>query len=233
MSDLFKPVNAEIREIWRQLEMSWKVKGRGICAFPPLSFWDRELIPALTVLIAGLYRQQGPKVISLAVIMEYIHLATRVHKSVKANVARPTLWGDYLYARFFELVCSEGNYRLLTPLGKLISSIHLNEVKRARAGAGIEEIVAGERGRLLAEVARLSGLLAGSEGVEEAPLYNFGFTLGMCWGLEEVLPGSSKKYAAQARACLACLPDGWQRGVLLETIASLTAGDRQERSLAL
>jgi octaprenyl-diphosphate synthase len=233
LANLFAQVSAEIDKVWHLLEGSWIIKGRKVYTYPLIDFWDRNLIPALVILIAGLYRQRGQKVISLAVMLEYIHLAHRIHNNIKHDPSGPTLWGDYLYARLYELVCSEGNFKLLAPLGKLICSMHLSGAKKTRAAASAEEIIAGERGNLLAEAARLSGLLAAIDSREEALLRNFGFCLGMSWGWEEIRPGSSKKYADQACAYLAQLPAGWQREVLRKTIAALTAESQPGRSLAL
>ncbi|MCG0278779.1 MAG: hypothetical protein L5656_09665, partial [Thermanaeromonas sp.] len=94
----------ELLAVQRYLE-----KEKGKVWWPALSRLDWEFLPAMVIISGQSYRFQSPRLISLAAVFQLIFLASSIHANVGKEAARHTLWGDYFYTKFFELLCRDGN----------------------------------------------------------------------------------------------------------------------------
>ncbi|GAW91888.1 geranylgeranyl pyrophosphate synthase [Calderihabitans maritimus] len=188
---------------------------------------DKYFCPSLVLLSGRLFGCRSRRLVSLACVVQFIHLATLVHNQAGKKPAFPVLVGDYLYSKFFHYLSRHDSLAMLAPLSKVICDIHeagitryqLEKTGQVDMRAYIP-VVQREWGRLAEQACSIGGKVAGAGEEEEARLRELGFNLGVAWGiqrlgLEEKLV---TKHLSRAKEVLFLLPDRKEREYFLELI---------------
>ncbi|SMB98167.1 hypothetical protein SAMN00808754_2168 [Thermanaeromonas toyohensis ToBE] len=210
----------ELSAVQQHLE---REKGR--VTWPALSRLDWEFLPAMVIISGQFYRFQGPRLISLAAVFQFIFLASFIHTSAGKEAARPTLWGDYFYTKFFELLCRDGNLEFLPTLANMICQIHLLLIKmrEAQEAKDTDEIIREVRALLGGNAAKLGALLGGAD-LEEASLwYEVGRTLGAIWWERSAGQSVPTVLLREAEATLKRIPDNPERSRAWEIFRAMCA----------
>ena len=247
--DVFAEIRAELNTIYQTINSNLSIKAGqiGDYAHLELSPVDKDLRPAIALMVARLYNCRSSKILSLGTIVLFIFMASRIHKRIPDTVQIqeidprdgtqfPVLVGDYLYGKFFTTLCNANILHLLRPLAEIIGRIHeggiLDRTSRYRQEDNNQlmvEITKLETAELFAGAARLAGELALAPEEDLQCLYEFGLNLGMGYGLRKkgTVAGYCSKYFDQALMLLAKLPNHPDR-VMLENLVKalqLTEGD--------
>ncbi|MFZ5943487.1 MAG: hypothetical protein ACOYVD_05220 [Bacillota bacterium] len=151
---------------------------------------DMLFLPQLILLAA-----QGPKGISnkirtLAVISQIMYLSTEIHNQIPENennlfkekVQLPILVGDFLYSRFYEILCIEDCYEYLDDFVNYISKLNLDWINYTNNKLTQEELCAswyGELGRLTGELASST---SGFNSYWIKSIKGYGFSMGCIFG---------------------------------------------------
>ncbi|MGB9661055.1 MAG: hypothetical protein ACPL5F_03435 [Moorellaceae bacterium] len=228
MLDLWPQLAADLEAVERRLE---KETANYIQTLS--GPWERYFLPALVMLSGRFYGYRGERLVSLAAVLQLIFTASFVHAKANRDAARPTLWGDYLYAKFFELLCRDGNLEFLEPLAEMIGNLHLNfiaclaEKKEAPdAQAGFIEGC----GLLGGNAARLGGTVGGARPQEARVWYELGRALGIIWGMrimEREMPIMQQVEAV--KAALKRLPASSGRDSLENMLWALAKPERAQQ----
>ncbi|WP_258359007.1 hypothetical protein [Moorella sulfitireducens (nom. illeg.)] len=181
MTSLFKLLQPELDIVRRRLVKETHMQGRSLpgVTIPVLNTIDQDFLPALVLISAQRQGRSGARALSLAAVFQFIFLASLIHINIKERVALETLTGDFFYARFFELLCRDGNIQFITPLSHLICQIHLDaarqcEKKSAPARLHMREYLA-------AAAAYLGSQLCETEPHLSQAWHEIGLQLGRLW----------------------------------------------------
>lgn len=161
----------------------------------PMDELDRHGCPAIVLGINRAFRKADEKAVSLAVILQFIFIADRVHALVydeqEEESQYPVLVGDFLFGMFFLELTKKRLDHFLKPLAETIAVMSEGGVARwlAEKDTGIKgmdrdkflAILAQERASLTGVAARLSAELAKSPQYIKDALETFGHYLGMAW----------------------------------------------------
>lgn len=210
---------------------------------------EKYLRPSLVLLSARLFNDTDEKTISLAGIVQFIHMASLVHLGIKddsPNVINeegidlrdgsqfPVLVGDYLYGKFFAHLCEAKILHLLKPLSEIIC--YMNEGSILRKKCEINqmslkektlEIIRKETAELIAGACRLGASLADATEEQLSVINSFGMYLGMAYGIIERNLSFDKacEYLKKAHKELMQLKDSPERKALEKLIDMLLAGE--------
>jgi len=194
----------ELSTVQQHLE---KEKGR--VTWPALSRLDWEFLPAMVIISGQSYQFQGPRLISLAAVFQLIFLASFIHANAGKEAARCTLWGDYFYTKFFELLCRDGNLKFLSTLANMICQIHLILIKmrEAQKAEEIDTATREVRALLGGNAAKLGALLGGASQEEASLWHEVGRTLGVIWWERSAGRAIPVTLLKETEAALKQLPD--------------------------
>ncbi|BAF59621.1 hypothetical protein PTH_1440 [Pelotomaculum thermopropionicum SI] len=247
LADILEPIEAELRYVSDLIEGHLTIKAGYLGDFAHLefSYTDKTVRPALVILSSRIYGLARQKTALLASVFQFIHMASKVHQGISendSNLARvrkdprnasqfPVLVGDYLYGKFFTLLCDAGMTGLLQPLAEIICQIHEGSILKKKLDGKSQnshefyEAVRKETAELFAGCCTLGARMAGAPDKDQDLLKQFGRSLGMVYGLLE--QGIPVKYAAayleKALSSLALLPDTPERK-LMEKMTDLLSG---------
>jgi len=165
----------------------------------------KRLRPMLVLLTARALAASGPKQVSFAAVVEFIHTATLLHDDVvdvsELRRGRPTansqfgnapsvLVGDFLYTRAFQLMVSLDNHPLLRMMADTTNTIAAGEVLqliRAGDASTSEEqyfdVIDRKTAALFAAACEGAALLAGRDGDVATDLGRYGRCLGTAFQL--------------------------------------------------
>ncbi|TGE34436.1 polyprenyl synthetase family protein [Desulfosporosinus sp. Sb-LF] len=185
-----KAVQARLRQ-----EINFKPAGFDELVQLEMDELDQTVHPAIVLAVSRACAEHGQKSEALAVIIQFIFMAHKVHKLIKddhdiAEELRqfPVLVGDLLYGKFFLELCREKLLFFLDPLAQVIGTMSEGGISRWLARderLGIDEclhIVEMESASLMALASRLSAELAGASLPVQEQLEAFGWELGLAWG---------------------------------------------------
>lgn len=208
MNSVIYPVRGELQQVQESMKRHFYIKAGYLGGFAHLDLCqlNNVLRPLLVVLSARTGGKITDKVISLAGVLQYIYLASRVHGGINEDNAIagsgtddprdgcqfPVLVGDYFYGRFFTTLCDAGIVEYLGPLSEIICEINEGAVIRLKNADDekrnpllYRELVRKETAELIAGCCRLGGRLGGADEQQQKILYRFGINLGLALGLLE------------------------------------------------
>lgn len=154
--------------------------------WPHLGPWERHFLPTLVILSGRFYGYRGQRLLSLAAVLQLIFTASFIHTNAGREAARPTLWGDYLYTKFFDLLCRDGNLEFLKPLAEMICNLHLKFITclvEKKEGNDTDTAFIEVCGIMGGIAAKLGGILGGARPEEACVWYELGHGLGIIWGM--------------------------------------------------
>jgi octaprenyl-diphosphate synthase len=194
----------------RELDAAFDELSRIIAAdFPIIADVNRHLLrmkgklfrPTLTLLSASATDEVRPRDITLAAVVELIHLATLVHDdSVDHSVLRrgqPTvnalfshqiavIMGDYLYSRAIVELVEGGDLEALRVMARVTNEMTVGEMRELEAHDALEysddqydHMIRAKTASLMSGACELGGLRAGTEAREA--LKRYGLYLGMAF----------------------------------------------------
>lgn len=165
----------------------------------------KRLRPVVLLLATRLFGYRGERHIPLAAVIEFIHTATLLHDDVvdgselrrnqaTANQvwgnAASVLVGDFLYARSFEILVTDGDLRILKILAEATSVIAEGEVQQLENTQNPEldeasyiAVIRAKTAKLFEAAARIGALVNQRPAVEEMALAEYGSLLGTAFQL--------------------------------------------------
>jgi len=209
----------------------------------------KRIRPLLTIASARMcgYRD-GPRHVSLAACVEFIHTATLLHDDVvdesplrrgraSANAVfgnqASVLVGDFLFSRAFELMVEDGSLPVLAVLSRASSTIAEGEVLQLSTQNDLStteesylEVVRCKTAALFAAATRVGGLVAGATAVQVDALDRYGLELGIAFQMvDDALDyGSDSRVMGKARG------DDFREGkVTLPVLLAYARGSAPER----
>lgn len=205
----------ELSAVQQHLE---KEKGR--VAWPALTGLDWEFLPAMVIISGQSYGFQGPRLTSLAAVFQFIFLASFIHANAGKEAARWTLWGDYFYTKFFELLCRDSNLEFLSALADMICQIHIVLIKlwEAQGSEEIDMATREIRALLGGNAAKLGALLGGASPKEASSWYEIGRTLGAIWWERTQGRAIPVTLLKEIEAALRQLPDNPEKSRVLKIL---------------
>ncbi|GAB6157806.1 polyprenyl synthetase family protein [Desulfotomaculum varum] len=246
--DVFASIREDIQIIHNTVAQHLSIKAGHVGEYAHLEFSsiDNFIRPALVLSAANLYNCRSARVISLGAIVQFIFMASQIHKNIPETVLPsqrpdprdgtqfPVLVGDYLYGKFFTTLCQADLLHYLRPLAEMIGLIHEGGILRRRHLHALEEnhqlvqeTVRLETAVLMAGAARLAGHLAGAPVADREYLYQYGMNLGMVYGLgqKNMLSILGLPYAEKALAALEQLPNRPEKAMLEYLVRSLSLAE--------
>ncbi len=167
----------------------------------------KRLRPILCVLAAQALGYRGPRVLSLATAIEFIHTATLLHDDVIDNAqlrrGRPScnaIWdnkmsvlvGDFLYCQASSLIARDGDLKILRSITDATTSTTEGEVleitksRDLRLGeAEYFKIVEFKTGMLMACATQVGAIIAQATPDQEKALADYGMHLGIAFQLAD------------------------------------------------
>lgn len=238
--DIFKSIREDLQIIHNYIKSQLSIKAGHVGKYAHLEFspMDNFIRPAIVLAVAKLYNCRTKEVISLGAIMQFIFMASQIHKKIPESSFTehlgdprdgnqfPVLVGDYLYGKFFTTLCDANIVKYLHPLAEIIAKIHEggilskeSENQPEEYNQLVEKIVRLETAELFGGAARITGDYAGASDEEKRWLYEYGINIGMVYGLlqKNCSNITSSKYIERAIEALDKLP-GQPAIVMLENL---------------
>lgn len=212
----------------------------------------KRLRPLLTLAAARLCGYQPSAIqkrhIGLAACVEFIHTATLLHDDVvdestlrrglaSANALfgnkSSVLVGDFLFARSFQLMTSDGSLKVMAILSEASATIAEGEVLQMSTqndlSTSIErylDVIHGKTAALFAAACRVGAVVAERGEQEESALEAYGTNLGMAFQLVD----DALDYAADQEKLGKTVGDDLREGkITLPVLAAYDAGTEEEK----
>lgn len=210
----------------------------------------KRLRPLLTLATARMCGYDGgERHVNLAACVEFIHTATLLHDDVvdesllrrglaSANAVfgnkASVLVGDFLFARAFELMVSDGSLRVLGILSTAAATIAEGEVLQLTTQNDLSttrerylDVVRGKTAALFAAACEVGGVVAGRADRECLALRDYGVNLGMAFQIVD----DALDYAADQDTLGKTVGDDFREGkITLPVLAAYEFGDQAERT---
>lgn len=242
--DVFASIREDIQIIHNRIKNQLTIKAGHVGEYAHVEFspMDNFIRPAVVLTAAGLYNCKSSKVISLGAIVQFIFMASQIHKQIPETAVQarqsdprdgtqfPVLVGDYLYGKFFTTLCEADLLQYLRPLAEIISRIHEGGILQRKNLYRTEDnhqlvsdIIRLEVAELMGGAARLAGDLAGAPEEDQKYLYEFGINLGMFLGFLQRNPLHipSMRYIDQALGAIEKLPNHPEKAMLNHLVNAL------------
>lgn len=175
---------------------------------------NKAIRPALVILSSRMYGGNPEKTASLAVVFQFIYLASRVHNSISESESGPgvyscglndgnrfpVLLGDYLYGRSTSILLDSGINGMIRELAEIVCHVHEGMIlRRQLAGRNpavqlYHDIIRKETAELFAACCSLGARLAGAPEADQENIRCFGQNLGMAYGMSK--QGMAVKHVA-------------------------------------
>lgn len=155
---------------------------------------DHHACPAIVLAVSKACGYEGGKVVGLASIVELIYMADKVHNLIRdedlteAQRQFPVLVGDFLFGKYFYLLCQEQLLHFLAPLAQTIETMSQGSIgrwiaeKRKTLAEEYIQVLEREIASLTGIAARLGAELAGASDNIQSKLEIMGWNLGLAWG---------------------------------------------------
>ncbi|MCL6559114.1 MAG: polyprenyl synthetase family protein [Firmicutes bacterium] len=245
LNNIVQPIEEQLLQVHNKIKKELVIKAGHVGTFAHLDFSsvNKTIRPALAILSSRLFGGNQKKTIALASVFQFIYMASRVHNGITESDSDylrgdsdprdgsqfPVLVGDYLYGKFFTLLCDAGIINLLQPVAEIICDIHEGGILKKKAAGqdhssqSWREVVRKETAELFAGCCFLSARLAGAPEEQQEVMRHFGLNLGMAFGLMEkgVSFDTVEGYIEKAKKELAAMPDRPERGILRRMVNSL------------
>ncbi len=208
----------------------------------------KRLRPVLTLAASKLCGYDGQRHVALAACVEFIHTATLLHDDVvdesmlrRGRDSANALWGnqpsvlvgDFLFARAFELMVSDGSLKVLKILSKASSVIAEGEVLQlmttndtATSEEAYLDVIRAKTATLFAAAAQIGAVVAERPKAEEEALESYGMNLGIAFQLiDDVLD-----YSAEQAKLGKTVGDDFREGkISLPVVLAWRRGSPEER----
>ena len=207
----------------------------------------KRLRPLLTLAAARLCGYTGDRHIRLAACVEFIHTATLLHDDVvdesvlrrglaSANAVfgnqASVLVGDFLFARAFQLMVTDGSLVVLAILSRAAATIAEGEVLQLVTQNDLTtseerylEVIKGKTAALFAAACEVGAVVAERPEHEVAALAEFGMNLGIAFQLVD----DALDYAADQAVLGKTVGDDFREGkITLPVLVAYQAGDAAE-----
>ncbi len=208
----------------------------------------KRLRPLLTLASARMCGYAGNRHIALAACVEFIHTATLLHDDVvdesvlrrglaSANAVfgnkASVLVGDFLFARAFQLMVSDGSLRVLEILSGAAATIAEGEVLQLQTQNDLTtseerylDVIRGKTAALFASACQVGAVVAARPAEEEQALADYGTRLGMAFQLVD----DALDYAADEALLGKTVGDDFREGkITLPVLVAYAAGDEEQR----
>jgi octaprenyl-diphosphate synthase len=209
LSDVQRPIGRQLEDVVEELRRIV------LSDFPPIEgvndhlFWARGKLfrPTLLLLSNQIGGRPHPRAVTLAALVELVHLATLVHDdAVDHSVLRrgmPTvnaLWnhqtavimGDFLYSRSVTELASLGRVDLIEVLARAANEMSIGEMRQLVSCDALEftetdyeRLIASKTASLMSAACEM-GAVAGEPAFRE-PLARYGHALGMAFQIADDL----------------------------------------------
>ncbi|MGQ9558659.1 MAG: polyprenyl synthetase family protein [Desulfurispora sp.] len=255
LAEILLPIRPELQQVAGYMQKHFRIKAGYLGDFAHVEphHWDGQLRPALIVLVARLFGDIDARVVSLAGVVQFIHLAARVHARIndeppgrekwavdpREGSQYPVLVGDYFYGRFFTTLCEAGIENYLQPLAEVICQINTGGILRLKKStqplpatwSEQQMLIGRETAALIALGCRLGAQLAGASDRQAQQAESLGYNLGMAVGLREkkIYCEQADMFLHRALEILQGLPGGESRLILRQLLQYL----RQEEQKVL
>lgn len=169
----------------------------------------KRIRPALVILSSRFPGVDFSRVVTVAVAVELIHMATLVHDDVVDNAStrrgRPTvnsvwsnqvavLTGDYLFAKSFSMLAETGNNGLVRMMADVVREMSIGELAQMvsyfrvdQTEAQYYERIAQKTAYLIAESCRMGATVAGASAAEIEAMYAYGMGVGLSFQIADDL----------------------------------------------
>ncbi len=208
----------------------------------------KRLRPLLTLSSARMCGYEGDRHIVLAACVEFIHTATLLHDDVvdesllrrglaSANAVfgnkASVLVGDFLFARAFHLLVTDGSLPVLGILSQASATMAEGEVLQLATQNDLStdearylEVVSGKTASLFAAACEVGAVVAGRSATEAAALSSFGGNLGMAFQMVD----DALDYAADQAVLGKTVGDDFREGkITLPVLVAYAAGSEADR----
>ncbi len=209
----------------------------------------KRLRPLLTLAAARMCGYAGDRHVALAACVEFIHTATLLHDDVvdesvlrrglaSANAVfgnkASVLVGDFLFARAFQLMVSDGSLRVLEILSGAAATIAEGEVLQLQTQNDLStsetqylEVIHGKTAALFAAACQVGAVVASRPTEEEGALAEYGTNLGMAFQLVD----DALDYAADEALLGKTVGDDFREGkITLPVLAAYASGSEDQRA---
>ncbi len=209
----------------------------------------KRLRPLLTLASARLCDYHGERHIGLAACVEFIHTATLLHDDVvddshlrrglmSANAIfgnkAPVLVGDFLFARAFDLMVTDGSLEVLRILCRASATIAEGEVLQLSTQNDLTtdipryfQVIEGKTAALFTAACEVGAVVAEVGGSKRVALAEFGRALGMAFQLVD----DALDYIADPAQLGKTIGDDFREGKLTyPVLLAFADGDSQERA---
>ena len=253
MHDIYCPIEGDLLRVRDGMNRYYNIKAGKLDDFAHLKNYSEELYPALVLLAARMYGEITDRVVSLAQVFQFIHLATRVHYDINEDwqirenncpdprdgCQYPVLVGDYLFGRCFTTLCEADIVEYLGPLAEIICMINEGGIIRLKNQSGgmlrtgaRREIIRLEMAELMAGCCKIGGQVAGADQECQLQLYKFGFSLGMAVGMiNNEMYDQADSYFKEALSSLESHKPGKNRDDLKGLVLFLRNANKDSRKM--
>lgn len=248
--DVLICLKEDLQTIHNKIKDQLLIKAGHVGDYANLEFspMDNFIHPAVVLTVGRLYNCRSPKLLSLGEIVQFIFMASQLHKKIPETVVQshtidpkdgtqfPVLVGDYLYGKFFTTLCDAKLLKYLQPLAEIIGHIHeggiLKNANQSRlSNQLVNEVTRLEVAELLAGAANIAGDVAGASREDQMVLYDLGLNLGMLYGLNQRQSYDALTYYNQAKSLLDKLPDQSGKNIFEHLLQILRLNDGVARKV--
>jgi octaprenyl-diphosphate synthase len=208
----------------------------------------KRIRPVLTLASARMCGYEGSRHVDLAACVEFIHTATLLHDDVvdesllrrglaSANAIfgnkASVLVGDFLFARAFQLMVSDGSLRVLDILSRAAATIAEGEVLQLATQNDLStneaqylDVIRGKTAALFAAACEVGAVISDRPDAEAEALVAYGTHIGMAFQLVD----DALDYAADQATLGKTVGDDFREGkITLPVLVAYAAGTEEER----
>jgi octaprenyl-diphosphate synthase len=209
----------------------------------------KRIRPLLTLAAARMCGYEGARHVNLAACVEFIHTATLLHDDVvdesllrrglaSANAVfgnkASVLVGDFLFARAFQMMVTDGSLQVLAILSRAAATIAEGEVLQLTTQNDLStdegqylDVIRGKTAALFAAACEVGAVVADRPAAEAEALAAYGTHIGMAFQLVD----DALDYAADQATLGKTVGDDFREGkVTLPVLVAYAAGDETARA---
>lgn len=236
----YEAVKKDLELMDKNMARDFRMKSVHVLNLAPVEIegMDKSLRPALVILMTRLFSGNRAKALTMAAVVQFIHLATIIHNNILDNGDKfkpqfPVLIGDYLYSKFFAYLSQYDALEFLAPLSQVICEMHTGavvrkEVLESNKGTADDylDTIQREHGFLTAEACRIAATMSGVSEEFQDMAGRFGLYVGIAWGIvkESSVGISLTDYLDKAASILKQFPAGAARDTLESLLQAIAFG---------
>ncbi|MCF8009983.1 MAG: hypothetical protein K9L17_04310 [Clostridiales bacterium] len=204
MYNILKCVENDLKSVDEMLRKEYFIKAGDLNAFARVeqNYLESTICPGAVILTGRLFNCINNKIISLAAVIQFIYIASKIHGCVSeeddkySNVEKdkrdgsqfPVLVGDFLYGKYFTFLCNNNMVNYLKPLSEVICSIHeAGTIKEKTPAVETDsimiDIIIKEFAVLFETGCRLAADISGVDSKQQEIMLGFGKNFGIAYGL--------------------------------------------------